>query len=56
MHEPQADHPLLVGTLLIENLSIDLLFFIKEQVEEIQMNNAVAIICSKMQISTQMFQ
>ena len=55
MHEPQADHPLLVGTLLIENLSIDLLFFI-EQVEEIQMNNAVAIICSKMQISTQMFQ
>ena len=36
----QADQPLLVGPLLIE---------------EIQMNNTMAIICSKMQILTQMF-
>ena len=35
---------------------LNLLFFIEEQVEEIQMNNVVAIICSKMQFSTQMFQ
>ena len=43
----QADHPLLVGPLKSE---IDLLLFI----EEIQMNNTVATICSDMQNLKQM--
>ena len=45
--KPQADHPLLVawGAVVDWNLSNDLLLFI----EEIYMNNTVAIICSKMQ-------
>ena len=46
IHEkPQVDHPLLVGAVVDWNLSNDLLLFI----EEIHMNNTVAIICSKMQ-------
>ena len=49
----QADHPLLVGAVVDWNLSNDLLLFI----EEIHMNNyTVAIICSKMQNSKQIFQ
>ena len=48
----QADHPLLVGAVVDWNLSNDLLLFI----EEIHMNNTVAIICSKMQNLKQMFQ
>ena len=48
----QADHPLLVGTVANWNLSNDLLLFI----EEIRMNNTVAIICSKMQNLKQIFQ
>ena len=50
--DPQADHPLLVGAIVDWNLSNDLLLFI----EEIHMNNTVAIICSKMQNSKQIFQ
>ena len=50
--DPQADHPLLVGAVVDWNLSNDLLLFI----EEIHMNNTVAIICSKMQNSKQIFQ
>ena len=50
--DPQADHPLLVGAVVDWNLSNDLLLFI----EEIHMNNRVAIICSKMQNSKQIFQ
>ena len=50
--EPQADHPLLVGAVVDWNLSDDLLLFI----EEIHKNNTVAIICSKMQNSKQIFQ
>ena len=42
---PQADHPLLVGAVVDWNLSNDRLLFI----EEIHMNNTVAISCSKMQ-------
>ena len=49
---PQADHPLLVGAVVDLNLSNDLLLFI----EEIHMNNTVAIICSKMQNLRQIFQ
>ena len=49
---PQADHPLLVGAVVDWNLSSDLLLFI----EEIHMNNTVAIICSKMQNLKQIFQ
>ena len=49
---PQADHPLLVGAVVDWNLSNDLLLFI----EEIHMNNTVAVICSKMQNSKQIFQ
>ena len=48
----QADHPLLVGAVVDWNLSNDLLLFI----EEIHMNNTVAVICSKMQNSKQIFQ
>ena len=48
----QADHPLLVGAVVDWNLSNDLLLFI----EEIHMNNTVAIICSKMQNLKQIFQ
>ena len=48
----QADHPLLVGAVIDWNLSNDLLLFI----EEIHMNNTVAIICSKMQNLKQIFQ
>ena len=48
----QADHPLLVGAVVDWNLSDDLLLFI----EEIHKNNTVAIICSKMQNSKQIFQ
>ena len=51
MHLPQADYPLLVGTVHL-NLSNNLLLFI----EEIHMNNTVAIICSKMQNLKQIFQ
>ena len=50
--EPQADHPLLVGAVVDWNLNNDLLLFI----EEIHMNNTVAIICSKMQNLKQIFQ
>ena len=50
--DPRADHPLLVGAVVDWNLSNDLLLFI----EEIHMNNTVAIICSKMQNSKQIFQ
>ena len=50
--KPQADHPLLVGAVVDWNLSNDLLLFI----EEMHMNNTVAIICSKMQNSKQIFQ
>ena len=50
--KPQADHPLLVGAIVDWNLSNDLLLFI----EEIHMNNTVAIICSKMQNLKQIFQ
>ena len=50
--DPQADHPLLVGAVVDWNLSNDLLLFI----EEIHMNNTVAIICSKMQNLKQIFQ
>ena len=49
---PQADHPLLVGAIVDWNLSNDLLLFI----EELHMNNTVAIICSKMQNLKQIFQ
>ena len=49
---PQADHPLLVGAVVDWNLSNDLLLFI----EEIHMNNMVAIICSKIQNLKQIFQ
>ena len=48
----QADHPLLVGAVVDWNLSNDPLLFI----EEIHMNNTVAVICSKMQNSKQIFQ
>ena len=48
----QADHPLLVGAVVDWNLSNDLLLFI----EEIHMNDTVAMICSKMQNLKQMFQ
>ena len=48
--DPQADHPLLVGAVVDWNLSNDL------SLEEIHMNNTVAIICSKMQNSKQIFQ
>ena len=44
--------PSVSGAVVDWNPSIDLLFFI----EKIYMNNMVAIICSKMQILTQMFQ
>ena len=47
----QADHHLLVGAVADWNLSNDLLLFI----EEIYMNNTVAIICSKMQNLKQIF-
>ena len=50
--KPQADHPLLVGAVVDWNLSNNLLLFI----EEIHMNNTVAIICSKMQNLKQIFQ
>ena len=49
--DPQAVHPLLVGAVVDWNLSNDLLLFI----EEIHMNNTVAIICSKMQNLKQIF-
>ena len=49
---PEADHPLLVGAVADWNLSNNLLLFI----EEIHMNNTVAIICSKMQNLKQIFQ
>ena len=49
---PQADHPLLVGAVVDWNLSNDPLLFI----EEIHLNNTVAIICSKMQNLKQIFQ
>ena len=52
MHLPQADHPLLVGAVIDWNLSNNLLLF----VEEIHMNNMVAIICSKIQNLKQIFQ
>ena len=48
----QADHPLLVGAVVDWNLSNDPLLLI----EEIHMNNTVAVICSKMQNSKQIFQ
>ena len=47
----QADHPLLVGAVVDWNLSNDILLFI----EEIHMNNTVAMICSKLQNLKQMF-
>ena len=47
--DPQADHPLLVGAVVDWNLSNDLLLLT-------HMNNRVAIICSKMQNSKQIFQ
>ena len=50
--ESQKDHPLLVGPLLTENYLSNVLLLI---MEEIQMNNMVAIICSKMQILMQTF-
>ena len=50
--QPQADHYLLVGAVVDWNLSNDLLLFI----EEILMNNTVAIIWSKMQNLKQIFQ
>ena len=51
--KPQAHHPLLVAGPVVDwNLSNDLLLFI----EEIHMNNTVAIICSKMQNLKQIFQ
>ena len=51
--KPQADHPVLVAGPVVDwNLSNDLLLFI----EEIHMNNTVAIICSKMQNLKQIFQ
>ena len=49
---PQADHPLFVEAVVDWSLSNDLLLFI----EEIHMNNMVAIICSKMQNLKQIFQ
>ena len=52
MVKAQADHPLLVGAVVDWNLGNDLLLFI----EEIYMNNTVAIICSKMQNLKQIFQ
>ena len=48
----QADHPLSVGAIVDWNLGNNLLLFI----EEIHVNNTVAIICSKMQNLKQMFQ
>ena len=48
----QADHPLLVGAVVDWNLSNDLLLFI----EEIHVNNTVAIICYRMQNLKQIFQ
>ena len=48
----QADHPLLVGAVVDWNLINDLLIFI----EEIHINNTVAIICFKMQNLKQIFQ
>ena len=48
--KPQADHPLLVGLLLIEIWATT--FCYKEK----HMNNTVAIICSKMQNLKQIFQ
>ena len=44
--------PCVSGAVVDWNLSIDPLFFIEER----QMNITVAIICSKMQILTQMYQ
>ena len=44
--------PSVSGAIVDWNLSINLLLFIEEK----QMNNRVAIICAKVQISMQMFQ